>query len=458
MTTPFRLYVNTGRTLDFAALKNVVEMTLQSLVSQEDRERRPEFQDLSCQYIEHPQEKPSDLVIGTPDVLNSYMRQTEGIFNALVVLPDPLWDSRLTALYRSPRINLAGVLQGKRLIRHESEEMLRLEECLKETLRDHVRHSKPETAMSKTIDWKVQLDRETLSHNSEDPGFVSFFADPSTRDLARNLKHAIRNLVSRIDQGYFEAARNTETGNLQFSPAPIPSILLLGESGTGKSLLSGWVAEAVLDDRNLLAPINISAMPRNLVDTELFGNIRGAYTDATEDRPGLLLANRGKAIFLDEIGDMLPEHQSRLLLYMDQGTVRPVGSHEAPVPAPSLLIAATNRPVQQWADTEDPRFRADLLYRFDHVIHIPPLRERKSDLRLLISLTLQDPAINPEESDGNSAVRKISLDALEYLEKLPFPGNFRELQNTLRKGITCASREGTRVLCLRHILRERGTL
>ncbi len=449
MTRPFLLCVNTGRTLDCQKLKDAVEITMKALTDAGSRERRPEFAGLVPDYANFPEDGPFNLVVGTPDVFDSFVRQSKNPVNVLVILPDAVWDSRLTELYRSPRVNLAGVLQGQRLIRKEPEEMLRLEECLKETLRDHVRNDQPETAMSKAIDWKVRLSR-----NTEDPGFVSFFADPATRDLARNLKHSVRSLLGQIDKESFETIRNQTIDEQGMASAPIPSILLLGESGTGKSLLSGWIAEAVLEDRDLLAPINISAMPQNLVDTELFGNIRGAYTDATQDRPGLLLANKGKAVFLDEIGDMLPEHQSRLLLFMDQGTVRPVGSHEPPVAAPCLLIAATNRPVRKWANTEDPRFRADLLYRFDHIIHIPPLRERKADLRLLISLTLQDAAINPELESGTFTINRISLDALEYMEQLPFPGNFRELRNILRKGITRASREGTEVLCLRHIVHE----
>lgn len=114
------------------------------------------------------------------------------------------------------------------------------------------------------------------------------------------------------------------------------------------------------------------------------------------------------------------------------------------------MVAATNRPLREWVASGREAFREDLFYRFDHVITLPPLRERKKDMRLLVSLSLQDEEVNPGFA-GGEGVREISLDAIEAVENMEFPGNFRELRARLKKACSSVRREGGGILCLRHL-------
>ena len=140
---------------------------------------------------------------------------------------------------------------------------------------------------------------------------------------------------------------------------------------------------------------------------------------------------------------MNPESQTRLLTYMDNAQVLPRGMADS-VCAPCILIAATNKDVRN-----DASFRKDILNRFDHVIEIPSLRERKQDLRLLISMILQDSKINPF-AGGRRKAERISLDAIKYLEGRIYPGNFRELKFCISQAVGNAFSEGCDCLCLRH--------
>ena len=144
---------------------------------------------------------------------------------------------------------------------------------------------------------------------------------------------------------------------------------------------------------------------------------------------------------------MDPRCQVRLLTYLDEGMVRPLGWSGDPIPAPCVVVAATNKPVDRLAETDDAAFRRDLFHRFDHVVRIPSLSERRKDMRLLISLTLQEDEVNPQR-----AVKRISLDAVYALEQRDYPGNFRELRNVLRMACARAFRERSVCLCLRHLL------
>ena len=196
-------------------------------------------------------------------------------------------------------------------------------------------------------------------------------------------------------------------------------------------------------ERDKFARFNISAYTKDLIDVELFGAKKGAYTGCEEDRKGIFAANIDNVVFLDEIGDMDPECQTRLLIYMDSGNVTPRGTG-VQESAPCILAAATNKPID---DESKSGYRSDIYHRFDHVIKIPSLRERKGDMRLLISLTLQDSEINPDRR-----VAFISLDAIEFIERMDFPGNFRELRFKLKQAVSNARNSGSKCLCLRHLV------
>jgi len=206
------------------------------------------------------------------------------------------------------------------------------------------------------------------------------------------------------------------------------TLLVLGETGTGKEL----VARA-LHDRSPRAgrpflPHNFGAIPDSLVESEVFGHMRGAFTGALADRPGLFeLADRG-TLFLDEIGDASPAVQSRLLRVLQESEVRRVGdtrSRRVDV----RIIAATHRDLQ--SDIACGRFRADLYYRL-HVLalRVPPLRERREDIPLLAAHTLRRVA-------RRDRIRVLGLreDALEALLGHPWPGNVRELMGVLERAV-----------------------
>lgn len=151
------------------------------------------------------------------------------------------------------------------------------------------------------------------------------------------------------------------------------------------------------------------------------------------------------------IADMETACQTRMLTFLDEGLVSPMGWHGKPFSAPLIIVAATNRPVREWIASGNPSFREDLFYRFDCVISLPPLRERRKDMRLLVSLSLQEEEVNPGYLEGDG-IRRISLDAVDALERMNFPGNFRELRVRLKRACSAARREGVQILCLRHLL------
>lgn len=225
------------------------------------------------------------------------------------------------------------------------------------------------------------------------------------------------------------------TGVLTRESWPRP-VLLEGESGTGKSLIAEWLNRQLRASTDFelvrIATVNIA---ESLLESELFGTIEGAYTGAVS-RPGQLLMGRGRVVFLDEIGDLPLTLQAKLLRYLDSMTFYP--DHWPFVSAifsPAFVIAATNRDLQ--AEVQRGTFRSDLYYRFYHRLRIPPLRERQRDIRVLVDLILQDPAVN-----RNNAVQSISLDALSWIDAQRLPGNHRELEQLLTRAVFNAQRAG----------------
>jgi len=200
--------------------------------------------------------------------------------------------------------------------------------------------------------------------------------------------------------------------------------LISGESGTGKEL----VARAIYNhseraDQPFLA-INCAAIPENLLESELFGHERGAFTGATAQRIGKFeQANRG-TIFLDEIGDMTPATQTKILRVLQSGTFERVGGNQ-PIRVDVRVIAATNKPLEQAVANKE--FREDLFYRLNVVrIHLPPLRERREDIRLLVNYFLKKLGPKP---------KSIAPDALRALEDYHWPGNVRELENAIQRAL-----------------------
>ncbi|OYT73328.1 MAG: hypothetical protein CFK52_01785 [Chloracidobacterium sp. CP2_5A] len=199
--------------------------------------------------------------------------------------------------------------------------------------------------------------------------------------------------------------------------------LIIGESGTGKELVARAIHRHSLRAEGPFLPVNCGALPENLLESELFGHTRGAFTGAVADRKGLWAEADQGTLFLDEIGDIPLAMQVKLLRALQEGEVRPVGSSRARQ-VDARVIAATNRNLE--ADVAAGRFREDLYYRLSAVtLHVPPLRQRREDLPLLAEAFL--------EKAATALGRSLRLEpaALAALAEYDFPGNIRELQSAI---------------------------
>ena len=211
----------------------------------------------------------------------------------------------------------------------------------------------------------------------------------------------------------------------QIAPFDI-SVLLCGESGTGKELAARALHYNSLRWDKPFVVENCGALPDELLESELFGYKRGAFTGAVEDRIGLFERANGGTVFLDEIGEISPAFQVKLLRVLQEGEIRPLGSSRTRQ-VDVRVVAATNKYLEQ--EVAHGRFREDLFYRLTTLsVHLPPLRERKSDISLLAKSQLES-AIS---SLGKHA-KGLKPETLNYLEQYHWPGNVRELQNEIRQ-------------------------
>ncbi len=217
--------------------------------------------------------------------------------------------------------------------------------------------------------------------------------------------------------------------------APSPtSVLITGETGTGKELVAEALHAFSTRDKAPLVRINCGALPENLVEAELFGHERGAFTGADRAKPGRFELADGGTLFLDEIGELPPAMQVKLLRVLEDGVVDRVGGTE-PRRVDVRLVAATNRDLD--AEVRDGRFRDDLLYRLRVVeVRVPPLRERIDDVAVLVEFFLDKQARRL-----NRPRPKVSEAALAALQARPWPGNVRELENCVERAVLLAERD-----------------
>ncbi|MEW6428033.1 MAG: sigma-54 dependent transcriptional regulator [Thermodesulfobacteriota bacterium] len=210
------------------------------------------------------------------------------------------------------------------------------------------------------------------------------------------------------------------------------NVLIYGESGTGKELVARAVHQHSKVAARPFVPIICSAIPEGLFESELFGHVKGSFTGATASKPGLLaLANSGSA-FLDEIGELTPLIQTKLLRVLQEREFMPVGATE-PVKIDVRIISATNKDLEQ--EVIAGRFREDLFYRLAVVpIRVPPLRERKEDIPLLVDFFLKK-----YSTAFGKEINGLSSYAMEVLLDYDFPGNVRELENIIERGVAMAS-------------------
>ncbi len=207
------------------------------------------------------------------------------------------------------------------------------------------------------------------------------------------------------------------------------TILVLGESGTGKELVARALHFNSRRQSAPFVPINCSALPENLLESELFGHRRGAFTGAINDKKGLFQEADGGTIFLDEVGSMPPALQSRLLRVLQEREVRRVGDN-TPVYVNVRVVAATNEPLEE--KIKKGTFREDLYYRLNVIpIPLPSLRERRDDIPLLVAHFLRDKV---HHRTGQSL--QLTRRAMEFLCAYDWPGNVRELENAIERGAT----------------------
>jgi len=205
------------------------------------------------------------------------------------------------------------------------------------------------------------------------------------------------------------------------------SVLVTGESGTGKELIAKAIHELSPRAKKNFVAINCGAIPENLIESELFGHKKGSFTGAISDNPGLFRKANGGTIFLDEIGELPAQMQTKLLRALQDRTVRSVGDvNDSNIDV--RVIAATNRELKK--EIAKGTFREDLFYRLNVVnLVVPPMRERKEDLPLLIRHFLG------KYCDADRIVPQISPEALQLLRDYPFPGNIRELENLIERAL-----------------------
>jgi DNA-binding NtrC family response regulator len=222
-----------------------------------------------------------------------------------------------------------------------------------------------------------------------------------------------------------KSKRFTDVLKLAEQVAPTDStVLIQGESGTGKEVVARYIHSLSSRSEGPCLSINCGALPENLLESELFGHVKGSFTGAVRDKQGLFAAARGGSFFLDEVGEMPPPLQIKLLRVLQEREAIPVGATEA-IPVDVRIMAATNRDLEE--EMRRATFRSDLFYRLNVIaINLPPLRERREDILLLIESFLHRLA-----TEQNVEPKALSSEALDAVMVYDWPGNVRELENAL---------------------------
>ena len=247
----------------------------------------------------------------------------------------------------------------------------------------------------------------------------------------KQLKQEIRRRErgAGVERPIGKSRRFTDLLKLAEHVAPTDStVLIQGESGTGKEVVARYLHNLSARAEGPFMSINCGALPENLLESELFGHVKGSFTGAVRDKQGLFAAARGGTFFLDEVGEMPPSLQVKLLRVLQEREVIPVGATES-IPVDVRIIAATNRELEE--EIRRGHFRSDLFYRLNVIaLDLPPLRERRDDLLLLIEALL-----NRLAAEAESEPKALSSDALDAVMVYDWPGNVRELENALEHAV-----------------------
>jgi two-component system, NtrC family, response regulator AtoC len=308
-----------------------------------------------------------------------------------------------------------------------------------------IRASRPEVPVI-VVTGYGSMDRAVASLRA---GAYDFVTKPIDAELLRHsIRRAIeqRSLRREVKRLRNAASRHAGLGGMQGeSPAmqklinrvarvapTNAAVLVIGESGTGKELVARALHAESERREGLFVAVNCAAMTESILESELFGHVRGAFTDARANRAGLLVQADGGTLFLDEVGEMPLAMQSKLLRALQEKKVRPVGADDE-VEYDARLVCATNRDLE--SDVEQGRFRRDLYYRINVVqIDMPPLRARGNDVLLLAQHFLKDAAAR-----HGKAVVGIAHEAAQRILEYGWPGNVRELANCIDGAVALTS-------------------
>jgi two-component system response regulator HydG len=249
------------------------------------------------------------------------------------------------------------------------------------------------------------------------------------RREATNLRRELRERYS-LDGFVAESGAMREVRELvdRVADAGV-SVVLRGETGTGKGLVARILHGVSARASGPFVSVNCAALPENLLESELFGHVKGAFTGATTTRAGLFVEADGGTLFLDEVGDMVPSLQAKLLDVLERRVVRAVGaSREREVDV--RIVSATHRELRDLV--AHGKFREDLLYRLEGIaIEIPPLRHRREDIPRLVDTFIA----NARQKTPKSAVERLSREAMECVLAYPWPGNVRELEHAIARAV-----------------------
>jgi two-component system, NtrC family, nitrogen regulation response regulator NtrX len=239
----------------------------------------------------------------------------------------------------------------------------------------------------------------------------------------RNLKDRLQRLESPRMVGAGKSIQEVHKAIARLGDDPDVPVVIYGESGTGKELVARQIHSQSLRSERPFVDISCAALSDELLESELFGHKKGAFTGAYRDKQGLLQAAHRGTLFLDEVSEMSLRMQSRLLRFLQEHTVLPVGATSTTA-VDTRVLGASNKKLQDLV--KEGKFREDLYYRLNVVeIHLPPLRERTEDIPLLVRHFI-------EKYAGNRTPKQLSHEAFSCLEKYPWPGNVRELENMIR--------------------------
>ncbi|HEX8310234.1 MAG TPA: sigma-54 dependent transcriptional regulator [Chthoniobacteraceae bacterium] len=248
-----------------------------------------------------------------------------------------------------------------------------------------------------------------------------------TEQLSKRLERAEEQLAPSL-----KGRRMQEIGELVKRVAPTEAnVLLLGESGVGKEVMANYIHRLSRRAEGPLIKLNCASFPPNMIEAELFGYVKGAFTGAVVDFPGMVREAEGGTLFLDEIAEMPIELQTRFLRVLQERECRPLGATKS-VPVNFRLVAATNRPIAQ--SVQQGQFRQDLYYRLNTFqIELPPLRERREEVPSLVATFIRAIA-----AQSGKAEPQISIEAMQRLKDYSWPGNIRELRNSVEYAVVLA--------------------